>query len=147
VTQRYLKEVEERRKRDSAALEQLNVQIEELQSEAALIGRAIEVYDRMLGTGGAKRQTRSLSSRAPLSGAGRRAGAKQAGLKRGSKTAALIEVLTRQGEKGATPVELYQGIEAAGLKEFGKPYLYTLLHKLKTSKRLKQKRGRYFLAE
>jgi hypothetical protein len=147
VTQQFLKEVEERRKRDSAALEQLNAQIEELQSEAALISRTLEVYDQMLGTGGVKRQARSISSKTLGSRRGRAASAKQAGTKHGSKTAALIEILARQGEKGATPVELYQGIEAAGVKEFGKPYLYTLLHKLKGSKRLKEKGGRYYLAK
>jgi hypothetical protein len=139
----FLKEIAERRTRDVAALEQLNSQIEELQAEAALISQTLTVYDKLLGATSRGLRGRPRVKQAGSSRAGKRRRSTRA--QRGSKTGAVMELIAKRGEQGASPAEIYSGIQTLGMEDFGKNYLYTILHKLKGRKRLREKGGRYFL--
>jgi hypothetical protein len=135
-----VKEIAERRKQDLAALEGLNAQIEELQSEAALIRQTVEAYDNML-------EHRPSNGRRTGAKKGRKRAVKRGstGAREGSKTGALLELVGKAGSNGATPGELFNQIEAVR-SDFSKPYVYTVLHKLKERNKLKEKGGRYTIA-
>jgi hypothetical protein len=133
----YLKEVQERRTRDLASLQDLNSKIEELQAEAELIQQAVQAYDSILGSAPATR-----GRRGPAKGAKR---GRPRGSRGGSKTGAVVEIIAGKGNKGASPGEIFESVQDRGIKDFSKNYVYTVLHKLKGRNKLREKGGRYFL--
>jgi len=79
----FLKEVQQRRKRDLAVLEGLNAKIKVMQMEADLVQQAVSAYDNILGNGstnGGQRQQRVVTG-------GRKGSRKSGGL---NKTTVLI---------------------------------------------------------
>jgi hypothetical protein len=67
----FLKEIKERRSRDLAVLEELQNQIQELTTEAALIEQTIHTYDALLG---GTEIRRGRKGRPPAKAAGKRGG-------------------------------------------------------------------------
>jgi hypothetical protein len=138
----FLKEIKERRSRDMAVLEELQNQIQELTNEAALIEQTINTYDALLGGTGA---VRGRKGRPPAKVSGKRGRPKGSGGRGGTKTSAVISIISKLGDKGASPGEVFDGVQNMGIKDFTKPYVYTVLHKLKGRNKLREKGGRYFL--
>jgi hypothetical protein len=133
----FLKEVRERRARDLASLEKLNAQIQELQAEATLFDNTLRAYDEVLGTSSTRKRGRPPGST--------KAAKKSRGPRGSTKTSAVIDIIAKQGDKGASPGEIFENVQNMGVKDFTKNYVYTVLHKLKGRNKLKEKGGRYFL--